>query len=147
MHDRAVLRQILSRGMSANLRNSGQKLEIFEDRTGDFAASLSNEFIVIGSPADVRRYSELRDGATLMRAENLRRMTYFLSSPASGNVVTYTDRNATLFNNGNDSLRARNRKNYEIAIGSIQYPRAFAVSPTTRPLIDLSQLAVRHSQS
>ena len=84
--------------MSVNLRNSGQKLEIFEDRTGDFGASLSDEFIVIGSPADVRRYSTLRDGATLMSAENSRRMTYFLSSPASGNVVTYT----------NDGDRVRN---------------------------------------
>jgi hypothetical protein len=33
-----------------------------------------------------------------MKAENLRRMTYFLSSPASGNVVTYT----------NDGDRVRN---------------------------------------
>ena len=98
VHDRAILRQLLSRGMSVSLRNSGQKLEIFEDRTGDFAASLSDEFIVIGSPADVRRYSTFIDGATLMSAENVRRMTYFLSSPASGNVVTYT----------NDGDRVRN---------------------------------------
>jgi len=98
VHDRATLRQLLSRGMSVSLRNPGQKLEIFEDRTGDFAASLSDEFIVIGSPADVRRYSTFRDGATLMSAENVRRMTYFLSSPASGNVVTHT----------NDGDRVRN---------------------------------------
>jgi hypothetical protein len=98
VHDRAILRQLLSRGMSVNLRNSGQKVEIFEDRTGDFAASLSDEFIVIGSPVDVRRYSALRDGTALMSANNLRRITYFLPSPAPGNVVTYT----------NDGDRARN---------------------------------------
>ena len=98
VHDRAALRQLLSRGMSVNSKNSGQRLEIFEDRTGDFAASLSDEFIVIGSPGDVRRYSALRDGANLMSAENLRKMTYFLSSPTSGNVVTYT----------NDGDRVRN---------------------------------------
>lgn len=98
VHDRAALRQLLSKGMSVNSKNSGQRLEIFEDRTGDFAASLSDEFIVIGSPGDVRRYSAPRDSATLMSAENLRKMTHFLSSPASGNVVTYT----------NDGDRVRN---------------------------------------
>jgi hypothetical protein len=98
VHDRAALRQLLSKGMSVNSRNSDQRLEIFEDRTGDFAASLSDEFIVIGSPGDVRRYSGLRDGATLISAQNLGKMTYFLSSPASGNVVTYA----------NDGDRVRN---------------------------------------
>jgi len=98
VHDRVALRQLVSRGMSPNSRDSGEKLEIFEDKNGDFAAALTDEFIVIGSPADVRRYSSLREGATLMSAETLRRMTFFLSSPASGNVVTYT----------NDGDRVRN---------------------------------------
>jgi len=91
VRDRAALRQLLSKGMSVNLRKDDQKLEIFEDQHGDFAASLSDEFIVIGSPADVRHYSALRDAAKPMSAETVRKMTFFRSSPASGTVVTYTD--------------------------------------------------------
>jgi hypothetical protein len=98
VHDRAALRHLLSKGMSVTLGDSGGKLEIFEDQNGDLAASLDDEFIVIGSPADVRRYSSLRDGTTLMSAETRRRMTFFLASPTSGNVVTYA----------NDGDRVRN---------------------------------------
>jgi hypothetical protein len=125
VHDRAALRQLLSKGMSVNSKNSGQRLEIFEDRTGDFAASLSDEFIVIGSPGDVRRYSGLRDGATLMSAETLRKMTYFLSSPASGNVVTYT----------NDGDRVRNFVSAIISAkeGPTQTPEHLEESIATLP--------------
>src|SRR6185437_10589577 len=91
VHDRAALHQFLSRGMSVKLRNSGGRLEMFEDQTGDFAAALNDDFVVIGSPHDVRRFSALTDGGTLMSADTLKRMTFFLSSPISGNVVTYTD--------------------------------------------------------
>jgi hypothetical protein len=90
VRDRAALRQLLLKGMSVNLKDD-QKLEIFEDQHGDFAASLSDEFIVIGSPADVRHYSSLRAAAKPMSAETIRKMTFFRSSPASGTVVTYTD--------------------------------------------------------
>jgi hypothetical protein len=91
VRDRADLRQLLSKGKSVISRNDDQKLEIFEDQHGDFAASLSDEFIVIGSPADVRHYSALQVADKSMSAEKVRRMTFFRSSPASGTVVTYTD--------------------------------------------------------
>ncbi len=91
VHNRAALHQFLSRGMSVKLRNAGGRQEIFEDQTGDFAAALNDDFIVIGSPADVRRYCALTDGASLMSPETLKRMTFFLSSPTSGNVITYTN--------------------------------------------------------
>jgi hypothetical protein len=91
VHNRAALHEFLSRGMSVKSRNAGGKLEIYEDQSGDFAAALNDDFIVIGSPADVRRYYALRDGASLMSAETMKRMTFFLSSPTSGNVVTYTN--------------------------------------------------------
>lgn len=124
VHDRAILRRLLSRGMSVNFRNSDQKLEIFEDRTGDFAASLSDEFIIIGSPADIRRYSAIRDGATSMSAENLRRMTYFLPSPAAGNVATYT----------NDGDRVRNFVSAIIsAKGTTQTPEHLEEAIATLP--------------
>jgi hypothetical protein len=91
VRDRAALRQLFLKGMSANLKKDGQKLEIFEDQHGDLAVSLSDEFIVIGSPADVHHYSSLRDAARPMSAEAIRKITFFRSSPASGTVVTYTD--------------------------------------------------------
>jgi len=52
VRDRAALRQILSKGMSVTSRKDDQTLEVFEDQQGDFAASLSNEFI------NVRRSTE-----------------------------------------------------------------------------------------
>jgi hypothetical protein len=91
VRDRTALRQLLSKGKSVNSRKDGETLEIFEDPLGDFAASLSDEFVVIGSPADVRHYSALRDADKPMSSEKVRRMTFFHSSPASGTVVTYTD--------------------------------------------------------
>jgi hypothetical protein len=97
VRDRATLRQMLSRGMSVNLRDSSQKVEIFEEPTGELAASLSDEFIVMGSPADVRRYLATSNGSTPIRPETLKKMTFF-SWPSSANVVTYT----------NDGERVRN---------------------------------------
>jgi len=90
VHNRAALHQFLSRRMSVKSRKAGGGLEIFEDQTGDFAAALNDDFIVIGSPADVRYYA-LPDGTNLMSAETRKRMTFFLSFPTSGNVVTYTN--------------------------------------------------------
>ncbi|MGH9927784.1 MAG: hypothetical protein ACREA9_01010 [Pyrinomonadaceae bacterium] len=93
VHNRAALRQLVTKKMSLSPRNSGTApAEIFEDSQDEFAASLSDEFIVIGSQPDVRRYYDTREAtATLMSADNLRRMTSFVSSPASANVVTYTN--------------------------------------------------------
>ena len=93
VRDRAALRQLVAKKMSVTPRHSGTAaVEIFEDPAGEFAATLSDEFIVIGSPSDVRRYSETRENtASLMGAENLRRMTSFSSPPAAANVVTYTN--------------------------------------------------------
>jgi hypothetical protein len=92
IRDRASLRQILEKEMSLNQRDSSPTVEAFEDQSADFAASLGNEFLVIGSPADVRRYAATKEGTAVpINADNLRRMTVFASSPDRGNVVTYTD--------------------------------------------------------
>ena len=93
VRDRAALRQLLTKQMSTRARRSGTApIEIFEEPTGEFAAALSDEFIVMGSSSDVRRYSELSENtATLMSADNLRRMTSFSSLPATANIVTYAN--------------------------------------------------------
>ncbi|MGH9875880.1 MAG: hypothetical protein ACRD9S_25795 [Pyrinomonadaceae bacterium] len=89
--DRAALRQLITKQMSVNPRSPSQTAEIFEESTGEFAASLSDEFIAIGSPADVRRYSGAAEGSSPIGADNLRKMTFFASSPSSANVITYTN--------------------------------------------------------
>ena len=92
VHNRAALHQILSKEMSVNLRKSSPAIEIFEDRTGEFAATLGDEFIVMGSAVDVRRYAATGENhIEPMSAGNMRRMTFFESSRAPGNVVTYTN--------------------------------------------------------
>jgi hypothetical protein len=90
VRDRVALRQLIAKQMSQ--RTSSASMETFEDATGEFAATLSGEFIVIGSPADVRRYSATKeDPGALTSADNLRRMTLFASATSATNVVTYTD--------------------------------------------------------
>jgi hypothetical protein len=92
VRDRSALRQLITQKMSLSPANHGTKSEMFEDSSGEFAASLSDDLIVIGAPSDVRRYSEYAaDGSSGPSAENLRRMTYFATSPAVANVITYTD--------------------------------------------------------
>lgn len=90
VRDRAALRQLIAKQMSQ--RTATAFTETFEDATGEFAASLSDEFIVIGAPADVRRYVETKENpAALTNTANLRRMTLFASATTAINVVTYTD--------------------------------------------------------
>jgi hypothetical protein len=88
--DRVAIRQLIAKQMSQ--RTSSASPEIFEDATGEFAASLSDELIVIGSPADVRHYFATKDNpGALTNADNPRRMTLFASATSAPNVITYTD--------------------------------------------------------
>lgn len=93
VRDRAILREMLTKKMSLNPRSNGeQSAEIFEDSAGDLAAGLTNEFVVLGGPTDVRRYAETRGAAAaVLSAEKLKKMTFFSSPSSAANVVTYTD--------------------------------------------------------
>ena len=93
VRDRATLRELVLKKMKPNGRiDQEDGTETFEDAAGDFAASLTNELIVIGSPPDVRRYTELtRANATVLSAEELRKMNFFVSKSSSANIVTYTN--------------------------------------------------------
>ena len=97
--NRAALRQILAREMTVDSRASSPTREGFEDRSGEFAARLGDDFIVVGSAADVRRYTAMNGEASgLVGADDLRRMTFFTPSQTSASVITYT----------NDAERTRN---------------------------------------
>lgn len=93
VRDRAILREMITKKMSLSPRFDGeQHVEMFEDSAGDFAVSLTNEFVVLGAPADVRRYAETRGAsAAKLSAENLKKMSFFSSSLSAANVVTYTN--------------------------------------------------------
>lgn len=99
VHDRVTLRQLITRKMSLTPPGEAtEHAEIFQDSEGEFAVSLTNELVVIGSPADVRRYGEPSGASTLMSADNLKRLSYFASSPTTACIVTYS----------NDGTRVRN---------------------------------------
>ena len=93
IRDRVALRQLIARKMSVRARPAGAAdNELFEDPAGEFAATLSGKFIVMGSPDDVRRYSETREpGATRMSEDNLRKLRAFSDPAAAVNIVTYTN--------------------------------------------------------
>jgi len=127
VHDRASLRQILARQMSVNLRNSSPRTEIFEGPTGEVAASLGSEFIVMGSAADVRLYVENKErGVALMTADRLRRVTFFVSTPTASNVVTYTNDGDRIHNFFSTIIAANERpaessEGLEAAIATLPY--------------------------
>ena len=126
VHDRATLRRILARQMSLNLRNSSPTTEIFEDPTGEVAASLGGDFIVMGSAADVRRYvGDKERGVASMTADSLRRITFFVSTPTSSNVVTYTNDGERIHNFFSTLLAANKRpessEGLEAAIATLPY--------------------------
>jgi hypothetical protein len=90
--DRGALRQMLTRKMSVKPGSQVEpESEIFEDSTGEFAASLSQNFVVLGAPVELRRY--LAAGGTSgnrLDAERLKRMRFF-ATLGSASVVTYTN--------------------------------------------------------
>ncbi|MEP6818864.1 MAG: hypothetical protein ABJA18_04975 [bacterium] len=109
VHDREALRKLLTRKMSVNPGLLGTApMESFADPAGEFAATLSDEFIVIGSPSDVQHYSEAMATEPLIADDNLRRMTSFSSQTAGATIVTYT----------NDGDRIRNFRSAVIAAKS-----------------------------
>jgi hypothetical protein len=91
--DRAALRDLVTKKMHAIPRSGSlQQPETFEDSEGEFAAGFMSEYVVVGSPPDVRRFTENSlTNATGLSSEKLRRLTFFVSKANSANVVTYTN--------------------------------------------------------
>ena len=92
VNDRAALRQMLTRKMSVKPGSQVEpESEIFEDSSGELAASLSQNFVVLGPPLEVRRYLEAGvTGGDRLDSETLKRMGFFATQGAA-NVVTYTN--------------------------------------------------------
>ena len=97
--DHAKLRELLAKTMrSKGSSDRKDQPEIMEDPQSEFAASFVGEFVVMGSPADVRRYIEASRNRTLLsNPERLRQITFFAPFSSAANIVTYA----------NDSDRAR----------------------------------------
>lgn len=92
VRDRSTLYDFVKKNMPLNRRAApADRPETFEDSQGELAASFIDDFIVIGSPADVRRYTEARRlNSPLLAEEDLKRMNVFGHSASSANVVSYT---------------------------------------------------------
>ncbi len=92
VRDRAILRQLVTKKMGPNVRSGQmQQLEAFEDPQGEFAASFIDDFIVLGTAADVRRYTVDRQASTELNGERSRQLTFFASPNTAANVATYTN--------------------------------------------------------
>lgn len=92
VQDRATLRDLVIKKMGLTLRSDHvDQMETFEDSQGEFAASFISDFIVVGSSADVRRYAIIRQANAELNAAKIKRMTFFVPSSTSANIVTYTD--------------------------------------------------------
>jgi len=87
------LREIVKKRLGPNSRSDRVgDAEIREDSKGEWAVSLSKDVVVLGSPLDVRRYSEGAGvNSTMMKDEDLRKITFFSPFSSSANIVTYTD--------------------------------------------------------
>jgi len=92
VRDRSKLRDLITKKMRLRVPSVHlDQAETFADSQGEFAASFVGEFIVMGTAADVRRYAANRQANGELSAEKLRRMTFFASSLASPNIITYTN--------------------------------------------------------
>lgn len=93
VRDRATMLELVKKKMAAKLSSDiARETETFEDSQGEFAVSFVNEFVVIGAPADVRRYVEaMQVNPTVLSAEKLKRMAFFVLTSSTANIVTYTN--------------------------------------------------------
>jgi hypothetical protein len=93
VRDRTSLRELIVKTMGPNMQSHRLgEAEILQDSEGELAASLMNDFLVIGSPPDVRRYSENANvNGMMVNEETLGRMTFFVPFSSHANVVTYTN--------------------------------------------------------
>ncbi len=93
VQDRAALRDLVAKKMRAiPVGDSAQQSETFADSEGEFAASFISDYIVVGSPSDVRRFGEIAKANTReLNTEKMRKLIFFASKSSSANVVTYTN--------------------------------------------------------
>lgn len=93
VRDRAAFLELVRKKMAAKFASDNAKgTEMFEDSQGEFAVSFVNEFVVTGAPVDVRRYvAAMQARGTVLSAEKLKRIAFFVPSSSTANIVTYTN--------------------------------------------------------
>ncbi len=93
VRDRAALLELVKKKMATkSLTDIAKETETFEDSQGEFAVSFFNELIVMGAPADVRRYVDaMQVNRTVLGDEKLKRITFFVPTSSTANIVTYTN--------------------------------------------------------
>jgi hypothetical protein len=93
VRDRTSLRELFIKRSGVDIRSDRVgEAEILEDTQGETALSFIDDFVVMGSPSDVRGYSEnARARGTMMSDEKLRRVTFFVPLSSSATILTYTN--------------------------------------------------------
>lgn len=93
VRDEEALRTMVKNRLGLTLRSDRVgDVEILEDSKSTLAVSLNRDFVVLGSPSDVRRYLEdAKLNGVTMKDEHLPRITFFVPTSSSANIVTYTD--------------------------------------------------------
>jgi hypothetical protein len=93
VRDQESLRELIKKRIGFNSQsNRSGDFEILDDSKGQWAASLSKDLLAMGSPSDVRRYTEdARVNTTTKNEDYQRKMTSFVPLSSSAGIVTYTD--------------------------------------------------------
>lgn len=93
VRDEEAMRTIVKNRLGPNLRSARlADVDILEDAKGALGVSLNKDFIVLGSPSDVRRYIEVAKlNGMMLKEDHLSRLTFFVPTSTSANIVTYTD--------------------------------------------------------
>lgn len=115
VRDEEALRTIVKNRLGLNLRTDRiGDVEILEDSKGTVAVSLNKDFVVLGSPSDVRRYFEdAKLNGVTMKDDHLQRITFFVPTSSSANIVTYTDDSDRIGNFINAILAAKGVQSLE----------------------------------
>lgn len=92
VRDRESLRELVRKKMAMNSRKVGAgEIEIFEDTQNEMAAAFVEDFVVMGSTIDVRRFIETARAKAALSGERSQRMTFFVPLSSKANITTYTD--------------------------------------------------------
>src|SRR6266850_731110 len=93
VRDQESLRELIKKRIGFNSQsNRSGDFEILEDSKGQWAASLSNDLVVMGPSREVRSYTEgAIANATTKSDGDQRKITFFVPPSSSASIVTYTD--------------------------------------------------------
>lgn len=92
VRDQPALRQLINKGLLKHARSARTgNIDIFEDSEAETAVAFMGDFVVMGSPEDVRRYTEPPKTTVALNDAEWRRITFFAPISSSANVLTYTN--------------------------------------------------------